>query len=145
MMGEFKFLKTQGEKTEWDQNFHLQAGGTNPSRHYGKKKKRYNSTSYPCNKSIFTAYIFTWFVTSSVDGLYVVIALLPTENTRLYLKRWENKEYSWIKTVKFKYLLFHCGENILNPIPLGLFLEPVIPGSVYLTPLLISKLEKLLT
>lgn len=31
-------------------------------------------------------YLLTWFVISRDDGLYVVIAAVPTENTLLYLK-----------------------------------------------------------
>lgn len=35
------------------------------------------------------AYSLTWFVTSSVVGLYVVMPCVPTEKTRLYLEqRW---------------------------------------------------------
>lgn len=33
------------------------------------------------------AHILTWFVTSSVVGLYVVMPCVPTEKTRLYLEQ----------------------------------------------------------
>lgn len=39
-----------------------------------------------------TAYILTWFVTSSVVGLYVVMPCVPTEKTRLYLEHKDESE-----------------------------------------------------
>lgn len=38
------------------------------------------------------AYILTWFVTSSVVGLYVVMPCVPTEKTRLYLEHKDESE-----------------------------------------------------
>lgn len=38
------------------------------------------------------AHILTWFVTSSVVGLYVVMPCVPTEKTRLYLEHRDESE-----------------------------------------------------